>query len=78
MQSTKSTKLRISMDPTFLNQVYPLEIFSKSINWKFEQNFYPVPEKYKEILKIWYGDFMKLPPEHTRNEKLTAYEYYWK
>ena len=33
---------------------------------KFEDDFFKVPVEYDKILKIIYGDYMKLPPEEDR------------
>lgn len=39
------------------------ELFSEVIRIKFEDMEAPVPKKYKEILRLNYGDYLKLPPK---------------
>jgi len=50
----------------FSKNVYPRELFARSISAVFEDEEYPIPEKYDEILRIMYGDYMALPPEEKR------------
>lgn len=69
----------------FSKNVYPRELFERSINAVFEGSEYPIPEKYDELLRIIYGDYMTLPPEEERVYKQHAvlvdlnrsYEYYY-
>ena len=42
--------------------VYPSICFEKSIECDFENRKYQIPSGYKDLLKIVYGDYMKLPP----------------
>ena len=41
-------------------------IFETLTLHKFEDGVFPIPEKYDEVLKLCYGEYMKLPPEHAR------------
>lgn len=41
-------------------------IFYEMIDIEFEKKFYPVPKKYDEWLKLFYGDYMVLPPKEKR------------
>ena len=46
--------------------------FFKAVDWKetvetpFEGKMFNIPKNYDSILKLWYGDYMKLPPEEKR------------
>lgn len=48
------------------NRAIPQEYYSKAILTEFEGEKFYIPEKYDEILKIWYGDYLKMPPEEKR------------
>ena len=48
------------------NRAIPQEFYSKAILTEFEGEKLYVPEEYDKILKIWYGDYMKLPPAEKR------------
>lgn len=30
---------------------------------QYEDSLYPCPADYDKLLKIWYGDYMQIPPE---------------
>lgn len=51
------------------SRVFPTksEWFSSSIDYDFENVKLKVPVGYDSILKTIYGDYMKLPPENSRN-----------
>ncbi len=57
--------------------------FPKSKGWKntvrvpFEDKMCCIPEEYDSILKMWYGDYMKLPPEDQRHSH-EYYKMYWR
>ncbi len=44
---------------------FPLskETFESTIPGKFEGHFFPIPNNYHEVLTIYYGDYMTLPPK---------------
>lgn len=42
------------------------ELYGTPTKLEFEGGFYYVPEHYHEVLKLGYGDYMKLPPEKDR------------
>lgn len=44
----------------FKNHKYPLELFEKTIMMPFEVTKLPVPAAYDEVLRIEYGDYMKI------------------
>lgn len=37
-----------------------------SMLWEFEGKLFPVPERYDELLRAFYGDYMQLPPLEER------------
>lgn len=50
----------------FRSSFFPSECFEEFIEVPFEDGLFKVPRKYDEILKLVYGDYMKLPPEEER------------
>ena len=46
----------------------PLQVasFSQTEKVKFEDVLIPIPQGVDEILRVWYGDYMKLPPVEKR------------
>lgn len=48
------------------NRAIPQEYYSKAMLADFEGEKFYVPEQYDALLKIWYGDYMKLPPKEKR------------
>lgn len=57
--------------------------FPRAIGWKnavrvpFEDKMCCIPEDYHSILTMWYGDYMKLPPEDQRHSH-EYYKMYWR
>ncbi len=45
--------------------------FNKYVELPFGENKFLVPNGYDSLLKSWYGDYMKLPPEEERIAKLS-------
>lgn len=57
--------------------IYPSSDFNDQIELKFEDACFPCPQKYDNVLKVMYGDYMKLPPV----EKQVSHHHfiaYWK
>lgn len=54
----------------YCTHTYPAGVFEKAMNLKFEDDEFSVPTGYKEYLKSFYGDYMKMPPEEERGVKL--------
>lgn len=54
--------------PPFRSRYYPMkkEWFAENVLLLFEKKCYPAPERYHELLTLWYGDYMKLPSEEQR------------
>lgn len=48
------------------------EWFNDPISCEFEGSMFPIPKNYDDLLKDWYGDYMKLPPE----EEQIGHHYY--
>ncbi|MCX4276455.1 phosphorylcholine transferase LicD [Muribaculum sp.] len=58
----------------FANEGFlPKHIFDKVIEWQFDTITTFIPAKYDEYLKMFYGDFMQLPP--VENRVPAQYEY---
>ncbi|MBQ7922073.1 MAG: LicD family protein [Clostridia bacterium] len=49
--------------------VYPRKYLERKVYIKFENNDYPVPDGYDTLLKIIYGDYMRIPPPEERAVK---------
>ncbi len=47
--------------------VFDRSLFSTTTDLSFEGSFFPCPERYSELLELWYGDYMTLPPVDQRN-----------
>ena len=45
---------------------YPYDCFDEIIEVMFGDDYFPIPKRYDEILKINYGNYMALPPENKR------------
>ena len=52
--------------------VYPADCFAQSVKLPFEGGRFLAPQKYDELLKILYGDYMQLPPAQLRQIKKHA------
>lgn len=51
-----------------LSQItFPRALFDKQIKVPFEDIEINIPEGYDEYLRIFFGDYMQLPPEEKRN-----------
>ncbi|HBF68886.1 MAG TPA: hypothetical protein DDW20_06240 [Firmicutes bacterium] len=46
--------------------LFPADLFEETINHIFEGIEFCIPKKYDEMLKIMYGEYMKLPPKEKR------------
>lgn len=54
------------------SHVYPLELFEKTVMLPFENGYIPAPAAYDEVLKIEYGDYMRI----VRTGSTHDYPYY--
>ena len=52
--------------------VYPRGYFTQRTTLPFEGGTYPVPEAYKTLLLMLYGEFRELPPQEEREAKRHA------
>ncbi len=53
----------------FSRSIYPAACFEKAEWIRFEDGIFPIPGKHDTLLKILYGDYMKLPSEEERKCK---------
>ncbi len=56
----------------FSKSVYPVACFEETAQALFEAGRFPIPGQYDTLLKILYGDYMKLPSEEERRCKQHA------
>lgn len=66
----------------FINACWDWELnsyssYSKEVGLKFEDDVFPAPAGYDEVLKNRYDEYMKLPPECQRKAP-HAYKSYWR
>ena len=70
---------RLRQIPTFLscgdNRIMPKEWYESAIKMKFENRELNVPKGYDSVLSKWYGDYMILPSEESRNKQLATKRY---
>lgn len=55
-----------STDSTIYNHIYPIEWFSDSLKFQFNDVEIKVPKGYHQFLTKIYGDYMTPPPENER------------
>ncbi|MFR1908485.1 MAG: LicD family protein [Clostridium neonatale] len=61
----------------FTEEIIESKFYAKSIEMRFENDYFCVPIDYDKILRNLYGDYNKLPPlEKRRIHHMTA--VYWK
>ncbi len=58
-------------------KVFKSEWFSDSVEVKFEQDMFPAPKCYHEVLTTLYGDYMTPPPVENRLS-LHGYHVFWR
>jgi len=46
--------------------IFKKEWFDELVDWPFEKYTFKVPKCYDDVLRLTYGDYMKLPPEEDR------------
>jgi lipopolysaccharide cholinephosphotransferase len=56
----------------FSKSVFPAQMFAETIKLPFEDGEFSVPKQYDGILKVLYGDYMKIPSEEERKCKQHA------
>lgn len=58
---------------------FPYKIFDDFSEYDYAKKKYKGISDYDICLKLWYGDYMKFPPENERvPHKYSKTEYYWK
>jgi len=60
------TSRKVSSFSSIYFERVPKEIYEETTYIDFENEIFAVPEKYDELLRIIYKDYMKLPPEKSR------------
>ena len=56
-----------TMGGHWFDEVYPKNTYSETVMLPFEDTTVPAPADYHTIMKLMYGDYMKLPDEKDRN-----------
>lgn len=64
------------LSPYFTKDIFDKELYSETVQCKFEDELYSVPKGYEEVLKQLYGDYMKLPEENARGKRHYFKAYY--
>ena len=57
---------------SFTKNVYPKHFFQDRVELPFEGGMYPVPKDYDGLLRIVYGDYLRIPPPEERECKQHA------
>ncbi len=61
--------------PSGMNDYFPLNTVEPVIKHRFEDGEFNIPENYDAYLKIFYGDYMRIPPESERSDHhITVYK----
>lgn len=71
-KKTKMVHSFLGAASRYSKNVYPACFFEKNVLLKFGEGNYPGPEKYDDLLKVLYGEYMTLPPEEERKIKKHA------
>lgn len=58
-------------------KIWKKELFDEIVLLPFEGCFYPAPKKYNDLLSVFYGDFMQLPPKEKQVSN-HDFKVYWK
>lgn len=61
----------------FYHNLWPFNPLGRLIEAQFEGSKYYIPEKYDEMLKVRYGNYMSLPPKEERIP-YHGEQYFWK
>lgn len=54
------------LSTTFQREICHVDRFGEPIMHEFEDTIVPLPDKYDELLRDFYGNYMELPPEDKR------------
>ena len=57
---------------------FPKSVISEFENYEYAGKMFKGFKDYNTILKGWYGDYMKLPPEDKRIPPVQHFKYYWR
>lgn len=68
--------IRMRSSPNGFTGILPKSDYDDAVELKFEQYYFKAPKEYKKWLTIYYGDYMKIPPEEKRVPHLS--ECYWR
>ncbi len=63
---TQDCGMLVDTTVDYKKRVFPKEFFKETVYLDYEGHRFPVPYKYKEVLAIRYGDYMKYPPVNER------------
>ena len=57
---------------SYVKNIYPRNMFAKTVCLRFEDEYYPVPQEYDTLLRQLFGDYRKAPSEQIRRQKIHA------
>ena len=66
----------MSMKRSFESKLFPRELFDSYITLEFEGNQFSAISRYDDFLRIFYGDYMQLPPVEQRVGKHDIVAFY--
>lgn len=64
-------------DPNAIRCIFERELFDSYVNLPFEGKEFLAAVGYDRILRIYYGDYMQLPPVEKRTSPHTLNKVYW-
>ena len=65
--SDANTPLCTAIGESYYGTMIPFHLLDKLEPHRFEDDSFPIPSEYDAILKLKYGDYMKVPPLEQRN-----------
>ena len=61
--------------PNGMKDYFPMEAVEPTMKHKFEDSFFNIPVNYDKYLTLFYGDYMRIPPESEREDHhITVYK----
>ena len=66
LKDDKELQWAVLETPRTVSRHFPKDLFEGYTKIQFEGCYFSIIEKWDLLLKMWFGDYMKLPPEEDR------------